>query len=456
MRGGAGAEALIVVAVAFALRVAAIVQVPALYSFDAWQRWAGRGHLRVQDWMPGTQALIALADALGLGVAGARVLVAAAAAIGLGAAHLVVRAWAPQAPRALVLGGALALAAFGPLLTWTATLYQEGTFLFAVFVPLALWARAGAAPGGPAPRLLAADLLFGLAPLTRTEGWPLLLVWVGLRIADTRRWTPLLAGWGAAAWLVGAAFGWPARHAASPVRYDDWAGLTTRFVLDDYLDSAARFLRHGYWAGAGVWALVLLAGLAGLRGIRPRGPALFLGLALAGQLVATAFWLAGLETASVRMQALPAAFAAVLGIAGLGRQLGPRPRLAAVLGLGALGFAVYGADDGLGDAARSAGLSRPERALADEIAACAPGCFPAVRPRRGLGTRDRHDGCEILQGSSTFLHGRDFWCTTWATDGAAPPRPISHTVRFVAGRYEWAEGEGSASLSGDGGAAAPP
>jgi hypothetical protein len=457
VRVGPGAEALLVGVVAFALRVALIVAVPSLYAFDAWQRWAGRGHLRVQDWMPATQALIALSDALGLGAVGARVLVAAAAAAGLGAAHALVRAWAPDAPRRLVLGGALALAAFGPLLTWTATLYQEGPFLLAVLGPLALWARAAAAPPGtPAPPVWPADLLFGLAPLARTEGWPLLLVWVALRLWETRRWTPLLAGWGAAAWLGGAALGWPARHAASPIRYDDWDGLTRRFDLGHYAGSLLRLGEHALASGSWVWALLLVAGLPGLRGLPSRGPAVFLGLALAGQLAATAFWLAGLEAATVRMQALPAAFAAVLGLAGLARSRARAPRLATAFGLGALGFAVYGAQDALSDARRSAALARPERALSAEIAACAPGCFPIVRPRRGLGTRDRHDGCEILQGVSPFLHGRDFWCAPWAADGARPPRAPTHTARFRAGRYDWAEGDVSPSMSGDGGAAAPP
>ena len=49
----------------FMARAAIIGAVPTNYSFDGFQRWAGRDHLLVQDWLPLTQSILVLNEALG-------------------------------------------------------------------------------------------------------------------------------------------------------------------------------------------------------------------------------------------------------------------------------------------------------------------------------------------------------------------------------------------------------
>ena len=46
---------LIVFTIELLVRVALILTYPDNYSMDAYQRWGGREHLLIQDWLPATQ-----------------------------------------------------------------------------------------------------------------------------------------------------------------------------------------------------------------------------------------------------------------------------------------------------------------------------------------------------------------------------------------------------------------
>ena len=73
-----------------------------------------------------------------------------------------------------------------------------------------------------------------------------------------------------------------------------------------------------------------------------------------------------------------------------------------------------------------------ETRLLEKIARCGD-CRFAIRPRTKIGTRDRHDGCEILQGISTLRHGDEFWCQRW---GERPSTFVpTHTARWKRGGY---------------------
>ena len=49
---------LAVFVVHLAVRLALIATYPDNYSMDAYQRWGGRHHLLVQDWLPATQSIL--------------------------------------------------------------------------------------------------------------------------------------------------------------------------------------------------------------------------------------------------------------------------------------------------------------------------------------------------------------------------------------------------------------
>jgi hypothetical protein len=405
--------------VALLARLLLIALVDQNFSFDGYQRWAGRDHLLVQGWLPGTQALLVGVDGLGGGLLGARVLLSVVGAAAIACGALVAGA----------LGGPVAawffipVGLFGPLLAWSTVPYQEGTYLLCAFGGLAL----ALVPGAPARwRLLAADLVFGTAALVRYEAWPLILVWVAWR----RQPAALAAVWAMLLWVVVKLAIAPARFAASPVDFDDWEGLSARWSATDLLAALGKLGGQGWQTGG--WLLVA-AGVAALPLVWRRKGAVIIVVALLGQAAATLGWLVGLETATLRMQAIPAAWLGLLAAAGAAAlwqsRPGARPALVAVGLVAGLGFAFEGVDE-----ARSAvRANRWEQALAADIAACVE-CRVGVQPRQGLGTRSRHDGCEVVQGLRGWRHGREFWCLSWAP----PPDDLTHTVRWEKGGYQWA------------------
>ena len=94
------------------VRMALIGAVPGNYSFDGFQRWAGRESLLVQDWLPLTQSVLVANDWLGGDLHSARIILAVIASMGMAMAALVVRRLV-----VLVLGGALYPEFVGPALT---------------------------------------------------------------------------------------------------------------------------------------------------------------------------------------------------------------------------------------------------------------------------------------------------------------------------------------------------
>lgn len=390
-------------------RVLLLVLVPENYSFDAYQRWAGREHLLVRDWLPGPQLLVWIFAPLGIGAV--KLAFAVVGALGAAAAAALAERLAGRSAGLVT----ATLLVFGPALTWTVVPYQEGLYLVLLLGGLRLalsedrrWNALG-------------DLVFGALALVRYEGWPLVAVYLAWR----RTAQAALATWGVSLWVLAASLGWTTGYAPSPVDYADWNGLAERFVAARWWGDVARFGGQAL-SGGTVW--LLLPGLAGLAlGWRTRGVGL-LGLALAGQVVATGFWIAGLEAATVRMQVVPGALLAVLSgvaVSRLPSRSGP------LVAAGALLFAGWGTYVGLDNASDAAKAARPERVLAEQMQACA-GCTFAVSPRTGLGTRDRHDGCEILQGITDLHAGQDFTCTTWP---GAPLPGVNHEAVWQEGGY---------------------
>ena len=416
---------LVVFAVHLAVRWALIAAYPENYSMDAYQRWGGRHHLLVQDWLPATQSVVWMVAKLGGGIDTMRIAMAV-----IGALAVTAGAWVAR-----VMGGPAAgwlfvpMGLFGPFLTWSVVPYQEGAFLFALFggMAIALAAQSADRPTGHRA-WLAADLTIGLLALVRYEGWPIAVVYVVWR-RDPRA---LAALWGAAAWLVCKAAGVEG-HEASPVSYADWEGLQARFTLAGLDRTLGRLLTQALDTKG---AVLIPAGIAAwemLRRQRRSGTWLF-GLVFAGQVAALAGWLVGLETATYRMQAVPGILAGLFLATAVGmwwhQSMSRATRVAtAVMAVVA---AVLFVQQGFDNAKRSTRSVRWEQRLVKTMDAC-PTCTYLVIPRKGLGTRDRHDGCEIIQGLSTRLHGDTFWCMAWGP----PPDAFtaSHAARWRKGGY---------------------
>ena len=115
-------------------------------AFDGYQRWAGRDHILVQDWLPVTQALIWLTAQLGGDIYVGRLVMAFVAASAAGAGTWLAQSLAAErvGPReATTAGWAFVIAAlFGPWSSWGTVFYQESTFLLVLFGGLALAAAA--------------------------------------------------------------------------------------------------------------------------------------------------------------------------------------------------------------------------------------------------------------------------------------------------------------------------
>ncbi|MDP2311793.1 MAG: hypothetical protein Q8P41_02735 [Pseudomonadota bacterium] len=414
------------------LRLTLLYTFAANYSFDGFQRWAGRDHLLVQAWLPVTQSVIAAVAALGGSITDARIAMSVLAAGAVAAGVVVagrlggrVAAWAFLVP-----------SCYGPFLVWGGALYQEGTFLLVLFSGLAL-ALSG--------RLALADLVIGLLGLVRYEGWPCVVLYAAWR-RDPRA---LVALWGMGAWLLiryGLDLG---GYHASPADFDDWEGLGDRTTVSSWARDARRLFMSAWNSGGVSFGVAAVVGI--VTGWRRPGVLLLAAVGLA-QVAAVAGWLAGLEIATYRMLVVPVVVAGVLGAAGASAvwaRLSESLRPGLVL-IGTLLLCV-----GVVDAWRATRSEvfklTPERVLLARIAA-RPDCDWVVTPRAGLGTRLRHDGCEVLQGLGAPRHGEGFWCDTWAV---APPPERACTARAVwdGESYEVAfhgnMGPGAAGMSED-------
>lgn len=414
--------------VATAFVAALVVHLMLLWGFpdniglDGFQRWAGRDWLLVQGWLPGHQALIWAADALGLELFGVRLVMTVVASLAVAAG----------ASLAHAIGGRRAgwffgtVATFGPFALWGTALYQEGVFLLLLFTGLALAMRG---------RLVLADVLLGALGLVRYEAWPLLALYVAWR----RSPRALLVGWGAGVWVLGRAAGW-AGHASSPIDYfSDWNGLGSRFTVVGWLQDFGQLLLLALQSGAVVFAVYALVGLR----TRARGTWLLMTM-VAVQLAFVAVWMVGLERATPRMLILPTLIAAVVAAVGLARAWDHRNgRIVALVVL------VLGGGAGLFDAWTAAGKearwTRHERRALAKMQDC-PGCRWWVEPRTEIGPRDRHDGCEILQGVSDLRHGEHFLCAAWP-DAAGGASSCQGRVTWTGKAYEVTLSTAQAPLS---------
>jgi hypothetical protein len=264
--------------------------------------------------------------------------------------------------------------------------------------------------------------------LVRYEGWPAVVLWLAWR-RDPRA---LISCWGIAAWLL-ARYAFGVRgHAFSPVDFDDWEGLASRTTLSSWLHDAWKWARME-WLSGGATVLGFAAFGAWWRW-RDRWVAYML-LNLGAQLAALAGWLAGLEVATYRMLVVPTAVAtlpAALG-AGIAWERWPRLRPALAVAMVAfLGVAFWEAER---EARVEARLNSFERHAAKQMRLQCEDCRWAVTPRTGIGTRDRHDGCEVLQGTTGWRHGKEFVCMTWpdaathATTGTVTWTGMGYAVR---------------------------
>ncbi|MFT5683074.1 MAG: hypothetical protein ACI8RZ_004001 [Myxococcota bacterium] len=381
---------------ALLVRLVLIVLAPWNFSFDGYQRWAGREHLLIQDWLPATQSVLWGVSSLGGGILATRIALAVVAAGAVAAGVSVARS----------MGGTAAgwffvpLGLFTPFLVWSTVPYQEGTFLLLIFGAMAAALR---------DRFLLADLLVGAVALVRYEGWPFVVVYILWR----RDPTALRALWGGGLWLTLKHGLDLTGYASSPTDFADWNGITERFSPATMSASLTKLAGQAWLTGG--WLVVLLGGIGAVDAIRKRRRgAWVLVLLIAGQVAAVAGWLVGLETAIVRMQVVVGMLCGVFVATGAGR-LWAEGRGRTPLVLLAVGASVAWSVTAVSLANRSIRSVRWEVELAETWAEH-PERQWLVTPRSGLGTRSRHDGCEILQGLTERVHGRDFWCLPWTDD----------------------------------------
>lgn len=414
---------LVTFVVAMAWRLFILYQWPTAYSFDGYQRWAGRDHVLVQDWLPATQSIIWAVAQLGGGIHAGRIvmsMVAALAAVmgGVLAQHFARQRWGEHG--AAVAGWAMAVAGvFGPWGSWGTVFYQESTFLLVLFSGLALALKG---------HLRAADLVVGLLGLVRYEGWPCILLYIAWR----RQIGAGVALWGIATWLAIRGLGIEGYH-ASPVNFADWEGLGERFDWKAYRHDLGNLLYRVAMSGSLFWTVLAGLGLWLTRGLR--GPGL-LALVYLSQVAATLAWLAGLEVSTSRMLVIPTGLALVLGTTAVAYLESKVPRVLVPVAL-AITLAVHVSDGGR-RAKVEGGRVVKERGAVALMEDC-PGCTWWVLPRRKMGTRERHDGCEVIQGITDMRHGDEFYCAPWVEPENAMSlySSCSGTIRWDGGKREY-------------------
>ena len=407
-----------------AVRLVLIQSHPDNFSMDAYQRWGGREHLLVQDWLPATQSIIWLVSALGGGILAMRVAMAVIGSLAITAGAWVARSLGGPAAGWLF----LPVGFFGPFLTWSVVPYQEGSFLLALFggMALALHAHQQNRPDTDSLWRMA-DLILGLLPLVRYEGWPVTILYILWRRDRKALW----ALWGAAVWLVVKTTGIEG-HASSPVSYADWEGITTRFEPSVVGATLSKLWTQMLDTKGALLAPLGLIGLFHQIRAARRG-SILLGLVLAGQLAALAGWVVGLETATYRMQAVPGVLLGLFaaGSAGLIWNKAGRVQRGVLVLTGLLATGAF-ISQGFNNAYRSTRSVRWEKRLVETMETC-ENCTYLIKPRKNLGTRSRHDGCEIIQGLGTGYHGEKFWCQKWGDVPAA--YQATHAARWRKGGY---------------------
>lgn len=361
---------------------------PHNFALDAFQRWAGKEHLLIRDWLPATQLFIYISNSLGFGIMGTRFVLSLLGALAVASTSLIVAHLFDKRAGLIFIGFSF----FAPFLTWSSTLYQEGTFLALSMSALAL------ALYLPKNRLWIADIIAGSVALSRYEGWPFVMLYLLWR-KDLKAGIAL---WGMGTWIGIKILG-ISSFEPSPINYADWEGIDERFDWNAYLKNCILYVQLGLQEGAGsIW----IGALFGLKKALQKDLwlSLLLLLLLCSQFAAILGWIAGLETAILRMLVIPTFLLAIF-FSGL-------PRKWLILPLFSIGFAFLSLKQTFRHIMRNTHIFRFERQLAKTIENC-PDCRILVRPRKGMGTRNRHDGCEVLQGVSSLMHPNDFVCDLW-------------------------------------------
>lgn len=386
--------------IAFLVRAAAILIWPHAFQFDAYQRWAGRDHLFIQVWLPATQLVVWICGKLGMSIFGVRFVFAAIGSLSLAIASALLER----------LGGRMAawlflpMCFFGPFLVWSTSPYQESTLLTVLFFGLLL--------SDLKPQL--SDWVMGALAMVRYEGWPLIIAHVFFR----RSWSALIAFWGCAFLGVLYACDWVHPYQASPDSFADWNDLSGNLKPRIVSFVAYRLGVITEYSGT-QW---LLLGVLFFPWLKNKSNVHWMLLfTVIGQICATVGWALSLGVAFSRMMitiAIPASMLAVLFLAQLWPRWARWKRI--LLGIGLVAWTGWTLRDAHVDYKSYSKSLRFEVDLIDLMKRC-PNDFWGIDPRKHPGKRNRHDGCEVIQGLSELRAGFDYSCMIWS----GPTRPLT-------------------------------
>ena len=388
----------VVALVALLIRLLCIHWWPDAYQFDAYQRWAGREHLYIQVWLPATQVVVWLTAKLGGTMLTLRYVFAVWGAITIGIGALLCRQiGGPKAPWFF-----LPMAVFGPFVVWSTVPYQETTLLFLFFSALVVGRRY--------PK--AGDILMGALAFVRYEGWPLIIVHCFLR----RTWTSLLALWGMISWGLIKWFAVLTLHASSPDSFADWNDIGDSLNMADIIRLFRRLVVMFESAGS-IWIIVSGVVFVFLRRRSLQREHWMLLIAFVGQCAATIGWLLSLGVAFSRMTVLPSLFMGVLmacAYAYAWERISRKIRIVSALTL--VFLSAWTLRDARIDQRHLSKVTRWDRRLVQVINKCPEDTW-AIVPRQHGGPRKRHDACEVVQGLTNLIAGRDFDCVSWSWGG---------------------------------------
>ena len=401
---------LLVVFIAFCVRLGIVAWMPDAYQFDAYQRWAGREHLYVQVWLPATQSLVWLVGKLGGTPLVLRVVCSLLGALTIGMAVSLARSMyfdTELDSSHLILSNrvwwlALPFTVFGPYVVWSSVPYQESTLIFFLFLGLLLHKRHSSW----------GDVAIGALALVRYEGWPLIVVHWILR----RNWKAVLvSSWGMVLWLTIRQFELLTPYMASPDSFSDWNQLS------EHLNTRkAKHLLRQLWlmfdsSAAGWFLLATLPVIFRWRRWKYQHWMLF--FAFLGQCAALFGWLFSLGIAFSRMMVLPVMLMApftLMGFVWALRRWNGWKRGLFITGL--LAICGWTLRDVVIDIEAFNKHNRWERDLVRDIESC-DGDVWSMYPRVHSGPRARHDGCEVVQGLTNLRVGQDFSCVPWGWGG---------------------------------------
>ena len=383
--------------VSFIIRCIFIHYWPDAFQYDAYQRWAARDYLFVQVWLPGAQVWVWLLGKLGGTMLHARYVFAFISAISLVLGARLAQQLSTERAGFFFLPAIC----FGPYLVWGSAPYQESTLLLFLFSSLLLFKKY--------PRI--SDFLMGGVALVRYEGWPLLFVHLYLR----RRREAIICLWGVVLLVVLGMLGLNEPYGSSPDSFDDWKGLALLTQKRVWFLFRG-FLKLGYNSGA-FW--IFGFSLIAFYKRKLEKEEWMLVFTFLGQAAAVVGWMFSLGIAFSRMMILLTIPMGVLAAAGLDRhwtKMGPW-KFVLVGGLTVL--SLWGLYDAYTDYKYYKKSIRWEIQLLSDIQKCSSDNW-AITPRPHPGPRNRHDGCEVIQGLSNLKVGQEFDCTTWEWGGPEP------------------------------------